>query len=191
MKEALRFFNRLYKQAQRSKLKEPTAMFLGTSDRNGNISVRTVLLKEASMRGFVFFTNKESRKGRQLRANPKAALCFYWEPLGRQVLIEGRVKEISAKEADAYWVTRPRISQLGAWASQQSRPLKNRLALLMRVNFFRKKFSNRPVPRPPYWGGFCVEPHRIEFWKKGLFRLHQRIVYSKTARGWRRQLLNP
>ncbi len=181
----------LLRQAQRQHRQEPVAMTLATASSNRQPSTRTVLLKGVSNQGFVFFTNTNSRKGRQLADNPRAALCFFFDSLDRQVNVEGRVHRVSDKEADAYWNTRPRQSQLGAWASQQSSPLKNRAALLKRAAQFAKKYKGKNVPRPPYWTGFCVLPNRIEFWKRGAYRLHHRLAYEKKGGRWTVALLNP
>jgi pyridoxamine 5'-phosphate oxidase len=190
-RKAIRDVRSLLNTVQKRRLPEPTAMTLATASSDGQPSVRTVLLKEVTEKGFVFFTNEESRKGRQLRANPKAALCFFWESLNRQVIVEGRAVKVDAKEADAYWKTRPRESQLGAWASMQSRPLKNRAELEKRLAGLRARFRGQNVPRPPYWLGFRVIPNRIEFWKRGLYRLHHRLVYVKAGGRWKTVLLNP
>lgn len=159
-------------------------MALATADSRGRPSVRMVLLKEASERGFVFYTNFQSRKAKQLDANPHAALCFYWEPIGVQVTVEGKAARVSDAEADAYWVTRPRQSQIGAWASLQSRPLEGRRMLLARAARFATKFAGRPIPRPPHWSGLRLVPDRIEFWKRRPFRLHDRQLYLKQGARW-------
>ncbi len=189
--EAIREFQKLFARMEKFGVQEPAAVILATADRSAAPSVRTVLLKEADERGFVFYTNLQSRKGRQLASNPQAALCFYWEPLGMQVIIEGKAAQVSDQEADAYWVTRPRQSQIGAWASAQSRPLKSRAILLIEAARLMKKFSGKPIPRPPHWSGFRVVPERIEFWKRRPFRLHERRLYSKQGGVWKRQILSP
>ncbi len=191
MVDVIRDVQRLLSRAKRTRLKEPTAMTLATADLNGRPTVRTVLLKGVSERGFVFFTNLGSRKGKQLRANPRAALCFFWEPLDRQLIVDGRVTRVSEKEADDYWKTRPRTSQLGAWASHQSQPLNHRSTLTRRLKAVTKRFSGKPVPRPVSWSGFCVRPERIEFWRRGAHRLHHRLVYVKRSGRWTAGLLNP
>ena len=178
-------------RAQRAGLREPTAMALATADRAGRPSVRTVLLKGLDARGLVFYTNLHSRKGRALAANPRAALGFYWDPLRRQILIEGRVEPVRAGEADAYWATRPRASQLAAWASQQSQPLDRRATLLARLAAARRRFAGRPVPRPPHWSGLRLLPDRIEFWIARPNRLHERLCYVRRGHRWTRTLLYP
>ena len=183
--QALRVFSRLFKKARKCKsIRDATAMLLATADRTGRPSIRAVLLKGIDDRGFVFYTNTESRKGRKLLDNPQAAVTFLWHPIGQQVHIEGRVERVTDAEADAYWATRPRDSQLGAWASLQSRPLANRRVLVARVWDHAKRFHGKPVPRPPVWTGFRVIPNRIEFWKEGAFRLHDRQLYERKGKEW-------
>lgn len=191
LKEALKKFKTLYQKAINSDLPEPTAVTLATADPNGYPMARTVLLKEFDENGFVFYTNKESRKGTQLKLNPRAALCFFWQPLSQQVLIEGIVENVSDKDADEYWATRPRESRVGAWASLQSQILPNRETLISRMAEFEKKYANKDVPRPPHWSGYRIKPHRIEFWEKGDFRLHNRLVYQKVKDNWTKTLLYP
>ena len=169
----------------RSVLPEPTAMMLATVGADGQPSLRVVLLKSVDERGFVFYTNYESRKGRELLAHPKVALCFHWQPLERQVRIEGDAQPVSAAEADAYFATRARLSQIGAWASHQSRPLSGDAELNARVHEMEERFAGRDVPRPPHWSGFRVVPRRIEFWRNGAYRLHERLVYELAEDQWR------
>lgn len=189
--QAIRRFKRILARAQKSRLREPTAMALATADRRGRPSVRTVLLKEADDRGFVFYTNSESRKGKELAANPRAALCVFWEPFKEQVIIEGNVKLVSAKEADRYWASRPRLSQLGAWASRQSGVLEGRSVLLKRLGFYAVEFAGRNIPRPPQWVGFRLVPQRIEFWSRRPARLHERQLYVKSGKHWKVKHLYP
>jgi pyridoxamine 5'-phosphate oxidase len=184
-------FEAWYQAAQHCGLKEPTAVALGTADADGQPSVRMVLLKGWDRDGFVFYTNRESRKGLELSANPKAALCFYWMPLGRSVRVRGTVAPVTDADADAYFDGRPRNSQIGAWASQQSRPLESRHALEKRVAQFAIKHALGAVPRPPYWTGFRVVPSSIEFWEEKPFRLHDRLVYARDTDGWRTERLYP
>lgn len=190
-REALERFRVLHERAQRTDLREPTAVTLATAGADARPSVRTVLLKGFDEHGFVFFTNLRSRKGRQLADNPRAALCFFWQPLFEQVLVEGAVTLVDDAEADAYWATRPREAQIGAWASRQSEPLDTRETLEARVTQYRGKFKNEPVPRPPHWSGFRVVPDRIEFWKSGAYRLHERVCYRLVDGAWTVSLLNP
>jgi len=191
--EALESFRQLLDQAKASGDPEPTAMTLATVGANGCPSARTVLLKAFDERGFVFYTNFESRKGRQLAANPQAALLFHWKMLreGIQVKIEGTVEPVSAAEADTYFESRPRDSQIGAWASRQSQTLDSRETLEALVEEFERKFAGRPVPRPPYWSGFRVVPELIEFWYAAKFRLHQRDRYERVDGVWHRRMLFP
>lgn len=189
--EALRRFGDLLDAANKTDLREPSAMMLATADAEGRPSLRTMLLKRFDAEGFVFFTNSHSRKGRDLDENPHAALCFFWQPLMQQVRIEGSVVHISAEESDKYWETRLRDSQLGAWASQQSDPLENRELLEHEVREYHDKFVNQGVPRPPHWLGYRVVPECIEFWKSGWHRLHERVLYKKTPDGWYKTLLYP
>lgn len=159
--------------------REPTAMALATTDAGGAPNVRVVLLKHADARGFVFYTNLESVKAAELEANPAAALCFYWATTKRQVRVAGRVERVSASEADAYFATRPRLSQIGAWASRQSRPLADRLELERECAKVALRFGLGAVARPPWWSGFRVVPERIEFWSAQPFRLHDRVQWVR------------
>lgn len=170
---------------------DPDAMALATVDAAGNPSVRMVLLKQADTRGFVFYTNLESPKARDLAARPRAALCFHWAPLGRQVRIEGDVEAVSAAEADAYFATRPRLSQIGAWESRQSAPMAGSLDLeqACAARALRQAFG--PVPRPPFWSGFRLVPASIEFWSERPFRRHERLRYYREGGGWREARLYP
>lgn len=181
-----------FAEADHPAIPDRTAMALATADGLGRPSVRMVLLKDADEAGFVFYTNVESRKGEELLANPHAALCFYWEPVNRQVRIEGPVTPVSEAEADAYFASRPKQSQLGAWASQQSRPLEGRLALEKRIAYYAAHYGLGAVPRPSYWRGFRLTPSAIEFWQAGAFRLHDRLVYRRKDGGeWTRTWLYP
>jgi pyridoxamine 5'-phosphate oxidase len=191
--EALESFRQLLDQAKASGDPEPTAMTLATVGQSGRPSARTVLLKGFDQRGFVFYTNFESRKGRQLAANPQAALLFHWKMLreGIQVKIEGTVEPVSADEADAYFQSRPRDSQIGAWASLQSQTLQSREILEARINEFEEKYAGKQVPRPPHWSGFRVVPELIEFWYAAKFRLHQRDRYERVDGVWHRRMLFP
>jgi len=183
-------FRRLYSQAERARIHLPHAMALATAGA-GRPSARFVLLKGVADDGFVFFTDARSRKGRDLRKNPRAALTFYWDKIGRQVRIEGRVREVSKAEADAYWESRPRESRLAARASRQDDELSSRAALLARWRRLAREFRGRPIPRPRTWTGFRVVPDTIEFWTRRAHRLHEREEFVRTRRGWRRRLLQP
>jgi pyridoxamine 5'-phosphate oxidase len=173
-------------------LHEPNAMTLATATPEGRPSARIVLIKGFDERGFVFYTNYGGRKARELEANPHCALVFYWGELERQVRVEGRVSRISETESDAYFAGRPRGSQLGAWASEQSRPIDSRVALDRRLREFERGYQGREIPRPPFWGGYRVEPEAIEFWQGRENRLHDRLLYRRSADGgWKRERLQP
>jgi len=189
--EAIGRFREEFATAATCSLKEPTAVTVSTVGHDGRPSIRTVLLKSADERGFTFFTNIESRKGRNIAENPRAAMCFYWGPLEKQVIVEGDAVRVSEEEANVYWRTRPRDSQVGAWASSQSRPLGNREEFLQRIADFTAKFEGDKVPRPPHWTGIRVVPRRIEFWKGMPYRFHERTLYEKGPDGWSRTLLFP
>jgi pyridoxamine 5'-phosphate oxidase len=186
-------FGAWFTEAEASEPNDPNAMALATVAADGMPSVRMVLLKGFDKTGFVFFTNLESRKGEQLKANPKAALCFHWKTLQRSVRVEGLVTPVSPAEADAYFATRPRSSRIGAWASKQSRPLASRFDLERRIAEYTARFGLGEVPRPPFWSGFRLAPLRIEFWKNGAFRLHDRLVFTRAdlAEGWTIERLFP
>jgi len=178
-------------QLPREQLPEPTAFALGTVDAAGQPSVRIVLLKDVDARGFVFYTNFESRKGREIMVTRRAAMCFHWQLLEEQVRVEGRVEPVSDAEADAYFASRARGSQIGAWASIQSRPMQSASDLDTRVAEMEQKFAGGPVPRPPNWSGFRVAPERIEFWKNMPSRLHVRHLYTRSGDTWKVELLYP
>lgn len=178
-------------EAERSEPNDPNAMTLATVSPDGRPAARMVLLKGHDERGFVFYTNLESRKGRHLAANTQAALLFHWKSLGRQVRIEGAVAQVEPAEADAYFASRPKESRIGAWASQQSQPLEGMLELERRVAHYAAKYALGEVPRPPYWSGFRLAPQMIEFWSSGAFRLHNRLVYHREGDGWRTERLYP
>ena len=177
--------------AQAAALTQPDAMTLATASADGVPSARMVLLRGLDDRGAVFYTNAASRKGRELLENPRAALVFHWEPLGRQVRLEGPVERVDDEESDAYFASRPLPSRLGAWASDQSRPIKSREALMERYAETAARFGDGPVPRPPYWYGFRVVPDAVEFWEHGAHRLHDRIRYTRAGAGWIAERLAP
>ena len=189
--EALRTFGALLQEARDSGDREPTAMTLASQDDDGRLAARVVLLKAFDARGFVFYTNLESRKGGELAANPNAALCFHWKTLARSVRVEGAVEAVSDAEADAYYASRARTSRLGAWASKQSRPLESRFALEKAVAEYGMKYAIGEIPRPAFWSGFRVLPRRIELWRDMPFRLHERRVFHRDGDGWRLETLYP
>lgn len=189
--EALDRFRSLIEQASTLGLREHMAASLATADSRGRPSVRTVLVRNFDERGFVFYTNSLSRKGRELTANPHAALCFYWDAIAQQVRIEGKVTPVSDTENDVYWRNRPRDRQLGALASQQSDKLESPELLARRYAELEREFADREVPRPAHWYGYRIEPAMIEFWNGRPARLHERIVYERLPDGWTRNYLYP
>jgi pyridoxamine 5'-phosphate oxidase len=184
-------FNDWFAEAQTSELNDPNGMAVATADANGRPSVRMVLLKGHGPEGFIFYTNQEGRKAGDLAANPHAALLFHWKSLRRQVRIEGAVSVVADAVADAYFLTRGRDSQLGAWASEQSRPLDQRETFEARFDEMKSRFAGGDVPRPPFWSGYLVTPARIEFWQDRAHRLHERRLFARTDNGWTEGLLYP
>ncbi|HVA78305.1 MAG TPA: pyridoxamine 5'-phosphate oxidase [Candidatus Binataceae bacterium] len=184
-------FNQWFKQESAASSGVPEAMALATCGRNGVVSVRYVLLKQADKQGFGFYTDIRSPKGQQIKQNAHAALAFYWPRRGRQVRIEGAVEPMTAGEADEYWITRPRASRLSATASRQSHPLRAHADLLARVASLKRDLQGNEPPRPNYWLGMRVVPKRIEFWRQGAFRLHRRELYMRDGKRWRMVLLQP
>ncbi|HET7512233.1 MAG TPA: pyridoxamine 5'-phosphate oxidase [Chthoniobacterales bacterium] len=171
--------------------REPTAMSLATTDATGRPDVRMVLLKDADERGFVFYTNLSSPKAKALRQDSRVALCFYWDVIDKQVRVRGRAQPVDDEQADSYFATRPRLSQIGAWASHQSQPMRGYFELEAQVAKIAVRFGLGEVPRPPFWSGFRVIPEEMEFWTQKPFRRHERILYRRTAEGWRKQWLYP
>jgi len=189
--DPFQLFDEWFAEARTSEPGEPNAMALATADSDGRPSVRIVLMKAHDPDGFVFYTNQRSRKGEELAHNPRAALLFHWKSLRRQVRIEGKVSIVSCDEADAYFASRSRDSQLGAWASNQSWPLASRAEFEKRYEDMKAKFEGMDVPRPPHWGGFRVVPETIEFWTDRPHRLHERRLFKRGADGWSEGLLYP
>ncbi|WP_290651555.1 pyridoxamine 5'-phosphate oxidase [Aquisalimonas sp.] len=191
--EAIERFQQCFRQAEAcAQIADATAMTLSTVSPEGQPAARTVLLKQLDQRGFVFYTNTQSRKGRHLAAQPRAGLCFYWAPLSLQVLVEGLVSQVSHEEADAYFASRPRLSQIGAWASRQSEPLDSLETLARRVEDLEREYADKTIPRPPYWSGYRVDPGFIEFWTAGDGRLHRRERYERGPDAqWTHYFVNP
>lgn len=189
--EPISLFKEWLAEAEKSELVNPNAMALATADAHGRPSVRMVLLKDADAHGFTFYTNFESRKGIEISENARASICFYWKSLLREVRVDGVVSKVSDEEADKYFASRSRGSQIGAWASKQSRPLTKQLELEKRMAAYTAKFNIGKVPRPIFWGGYNLFPERIEFWQERKFRLHERVVYVSSSDGWKSQQLYP
>jgi len=184
-------FERWFADARRAEVHEPNAMTLATVDAAGQPAARMVLLKGIDARGLAFFTNRDSRKAKELLANPRAALVFWWGPLQRQVRFEGTIEEVEAAEADAYFASRPKGSQLAAWASAQSSVIEGRAALEAAERAHRERFGEDEVPRPPFWGGYRLVPAVVEFWHGRASRLHDRLRYTRAQDGWRIERLAP
>ena len=190
-RDPFRQFERWFQEAEAAKLLEPNAMVVSTATRDGRPSARTCLLKAMDGRGFVFFTNYESRKGREIAENARICLLFPWLALERQVVVEGNLTRISREESDTYFHSRPHASQLAAWASRQSSVIANRGELESAYKEVERKFAGQPVPTPPYWGGYRVAPEVVEFWQGRRSRLHDRLRYRRTADGWMIERLAP
>lgn len=184
-------FKTWFDEVVKKKCPYSNALVLSTADKKGRPSSRVVLLKDFSEKGFVFYTNFNSRKAIELKDNPYAAMTFFWHEVERQVRIEGKISTVSKTESDEYFATRERGSQAGAWVSPQSKVIKNRKELEKKHNKLLKFYTNKPIPRPPFWGGYCLIPNRIEFWQGRENRLHDRTVYTKGEKGWKIEILAP
>ena len=185
-------FKQWMSDAEKNEINDPNAVSLATVNEFNQPDVRMVLLKEFNNNGFIFFSNLDSKKGNDLKKVPKAAMCFHWKSLLRQVRISGDIKSVSDNEADEYFNSRPYLSRIGAWSSLQSKPMENRDAFLNKIEEYKNKFTDQNnVPRPKHWSGFLLSPDRIEFWKDVEGRLHQRLEYSKHLNSWKKQILYP
>lgn len=189
--DPISLFQTWFREALDLGIEEPSAMALATVDPDGSPDTRMILLKDVDERGFVFYTNLGSAKAQALMHDPRVALCFYWAELGKQVRVRGRANLVSDEEADAYFATRPRLSQISAWASKQSQPMRGYFELETQVAKAALRFGVGKVPRPPFWSGFRVVPERLEFWLQKPFRRHQRILYERVGDSWRKQWLYP
>jgi pyridoxamine 5'-phosphate oxidase len=191
LQDAIDQFKRWLEDALKSDILEPTAMMVATADKHGRPSARMLLLKGVDERGFIFFSNYQSRKAQELLENPQAALVFYWDSLERQVRVEGKVKKVSKEESESYFHSRPHGSQLGAWASQQSTVIKNRDVVEEKIKELSEMYSEGAVPLPEFWGGYVLEPRVIEFWQGRPNRLHDRLRYTRFEQGWKIERLSP
>ena len=190
--DPFKVFKQWMSEAEKNEINDPNAVALATVNESNQPDVRMVLLKEFNNNGFIFFTNLESKKGSDLKKIPKASMCFHWKSLLRQVRISGEISSISDKEADEYFNSRPYLSRIGAWSSNQSKPMETRDAFLNRIQKYKNKFSDQNnVPRPNHWSGFMLSPKRIEFWKDVEGRLHQRLEYLKELNSWKKNILYP
>jgi pyridoxamine 5'-phosphate oxidase len=189
--DPIALFQTWFREATKSEIKEPSAMTVATVDADGYPDARMMLLKGVDHRGFVFYTNLGSAKARALTHNPRVALCFYWPEIGKQVRVRGRANIVTDEEADDYFATRPRLSQISAWASKQSQPMRGYFELETQVAKAALRFGVGKVPRPSFWSGFRVVPERIEFWLQKPFRRHERVVYERTPNSWQKRLLYP
>ena len=190
--DPLELFKSWMVEAKKKEIRDPTASSLATANNAGQPDVRMVLLKGLSSRGFVFYTNLNSSKSRDLKENPKAAMCFHWKSFNRQIRILGSVIKVDDREADLYFNTRPYESRISAWASDQSNSMEKRSELLKKVENFKKKYKDeKDVPRPPYWSGWCLRPSSVEFWLHKDNRIHERLRYNKAPKGWKKEILYP
>ena len=184
-------FNKWFKLATKYEISDPNAISLSTVNYRGFPNVRIVLMKSFNKNGLVFFTNSNSSKGKEIESNNNVAACFYWKSIEKQVRIRGKIKKISDKESDRYFASRDRGSKIGAWASLQSKPLKNRNELEIRYNSISKKYNKIEIPRPPHWGGYKITPKEIEFWDNKPYRLHERVLFKLTKNKWKKSFLYP
>ena len=192
LNDTLELFKIWMSEAEKSEVNDPNALSLATTNLKNEPSVRMILLKGLSEKGFVFYTNLNSPKSNDLKKNPKAAMCFHWKTLQRQVRVFGNISQVSDKEADAYFSSRPYESRIGAWASDQSKVMKERTELLKKIEDFRKKYKDeKKLPRPNYWSGWCLKPSSVEFWLGDEHRIHERLRYKKISNSWEKEILYP
>jgi len=192
LKNPLELFKIWMSEAEKKEINDPNALSLATSNKNSVPSVRMVLLKGLSKKGFVFYTNLNSPKSHDLKSNPKAAMCFHWKSLQRQVRISGSIIQVSDEEADIYFNSRPYESRIGAWASDQSKPMNERKEFLKKIEEFKIKYKDdNNLPRPNHWSGWCLNPSSIEFWLGDQFRIHERLKYTKISNDWKKEILYP
>ena len=190
--DPLELFKIWMSEAEKKEINDPNALSLATTNSNNEPSVRMVLLKELSQKGFVFYTNLNSPKSNDIKKNPKAEMCFHWKSIQKQVRIFGKITQVSDKEADDYFNSRPYESRIGAWASDQSNVMKERTDLLKKIEIFKRKYpTEKSVPRPKHWSGWCLNPMAIEFWLKLEYRIHERLRYNKVSNGWKKEILYP
>jgi pyridoxamine 5'-phosphate oxidase len=188
----IELFKMWISEAEKKEINDPNALSLATSNENNEPSVRMVLLKGLSEKGFVFYTNLNSQKSNDLKINPKAAMCFHWKSLQRQVRIFGNITQVSEKEADTYFNSRHYESRIGAWASEQSKPMRNREEFLKKIESYKNKYKDeKNLPRPKHWSGWCLKPSAIEFWLGDQFRIHERLKYYKDIKNWKKEILYP
>ena len=188
----IELFNIWMSEAEKKEINDPNALSLATTNAKNEPSVRMILLKELSEKGFIFYSNLKSPKSLDLKKNPKAAMCFHWKSLQRQVRVSGKIKKVSNKEADVYFSSRPYESRIGAWASNQSNPMKKRSELLKKIEVYKNKYKDEnKVPRPEHWSGWCLSPISIEFWLGDQFRIHERLKYIKVLKKWKKEILYP
>jgi len=192
LEDPLALFTIWLAEAEKKEINDPNALSLATTNKNGEPSVRMILLKGLSREGFVFYTNLNSPKSDDLKKNPKASMCFHWKSLQRQVRVSGNVSQINDKEADNYFSSRPYESKIGAWASDQSKIMNNREEFFKRIEEFKNKYKEKNnVPRPKYWSGWCLNPSSIEFWLGDKYRIHERLKYNKILNNWKKEILYP
>lgn len=189
--DPMKLFSEWLHEAEKKELNDPNAAALSTADESGYPNVRVVLIKKANINGFIFFTNLNSQKSMEIQKNKRAALCFHWKSLERQVRVRGKVEAVPPDEADEYFASRPYLSKIGSWASKQSQPLQSNLDLEKNIAYYTAKYVTKKIPRPEHWSGFRIIPEEIEFWQAGEYRLHKRILFRRDEETWNRSFLYP